>query len=171
MIRVKDLKSADVRYFDLEHNGMELTQPVSKVILLNRGDTYINLLNPGEIAPIYGRVENTTNVYGADGYFGTKITLLSGECKSGEAWLINNTDFSEVFPTEFVSIEEIENYVLESSQFYHNRAELIERRLNKKRLSSVKRVDLLCTQLSDEKKKAEMDSFFEERGCEKVYFK
>ena len=44
MIKVKDIKLADVRYFDREHNGLEFTDAVSRVILLNRGDTYINLL-------------------------------------------------------------------------------------------------------------------------------
>ena len=41
MIKVKDLTVADVRYFDQAHNGLEYTEPVSRVVLLNRGDTYI----------------------------------------------------------------------------------------------------------------------------------
>ena len=38
MIKVKDLKIADVRYFDKVHNGLEFTDPVSRVVLLNRGE-------------------------------------------------------------------------------------------------------------------------------------
>ena len=45
IIKTENLKLAEVRYFDVERNGLEFTPPLSHVVLLNRGDTYVSLLN------------------------------------------------------------------------------------------------------------------------------
>ena len=172
MINVKDLKVADVRYYDVEHNGMEWTKPLSKVVLLNRGDTYINVLNPGEFAPIYRRVPRTSNAYGNEGYFGTKIEQVCGEERTGEAWLLSDVDFKRIFYGEYVTIKDIEDYVLRSPDYYHNRAEVIEMRLlHQGRLSNRDIVAMVDTKVKDEHSKAEMDNFFAERGVKKVYSK
>lgn len=171
MIRVKDLKVADVRFFDKEHNGMEYTQPLSKVVLLNRGDTYINLLNPGEIAPIYRRVENTTNAYSTEDYFGTKIEHVCGEEVTGEAWLLTDADFRAIFHTDYVDLKVVEDYVLRSCDYYHNRSELIEGRLKRGGLNTREIMLMVNTKVEDEKRRAEMDAFFSERGVKKVYTK
>ena len=171
MIKVKDLKVADVRYFDMAHNGIEYAEPVSRVVLLNRGDTYINLLNPGEIAPIYRRIPNTTNAYSTEDYFGTKIEHVCGEEVTGEAWLLADVDFSRIFASDEVSLKEVEDYVLRSTFYYHNRAEIIENRLHQKRPNKREIMLMVDTQVEDEKKKAEMDKFFAERGVQKVYTK
>lgn len=171
MIKVKDLTVADVRFFDKEHNGLEYTDAVSRVVLLNRGDTYINVLNPGEMAPIYRRIPNTTNAYSTEDYFGTKIEHVCGEEVTGEAWLLVDVDFKRVFHKDEVSMEEVENYVLGSCYYFHNRAELIERRLNQGRLSTRDIMLLVDTQVKDKHSKEEMDSFFAERGVQKVYSK
>ena len=171
MINVKDLKVADVRYFDKENNGLEFVDAVSRVVILNRGDTYINLLNPGEIAPIYRRIPDTTNPFSTEDYFGTKIEHVCGEESSGEAWLLDDVDFRSVFHKDEVTIDEVENYVLRSSYYYHNRAELIERRLNQGRLSTHDIVRLINTKVKDKEHKAKMDEFFDARGVHKVYLK
>ena len=173
MIKVKDLTVADVRYFDQAHNGLEYTEPVSRVVLLNRGDTYINLLNPGEIAPIYRRVPNTTNPHSTEDYFGTKIEHVCGEEVTGEAWLLADVDFKRIFHDDEVTVEDVEDYVLRSCSYYHNRAELIERRLQKcrSRLSNRDVMLLVDTKVKDEHSRAKMDGFFAERGVQKVYSK
>ena len=66
MIKTENIKLAEVRYFDVENNGLEYTPPLSHVILLNRGDTYISLLNCGDFAPIYKRVKHTSKIYNED---------------------------------------------------------------------------------------------------------
>ena len=171
MIKVKDLCVADVRYFDEKHNGMEYTDPVSRVILLKRGDTYINLLNPGEIAPIYRRVPNTTNALGTEDYFGTKIQHVCGDEVTGEAWLLASVDFNRIFADEEVTIEDVEDYVLRTNYYYHNREELIERRIHRMRQNSRDVMSLIEKKLDDEKKRAKMVEFFAERGVHKVYTK
>jgi hypothetical protein len=173
MINVKDLKVADVRYFDTARNGLEFVAPVSRVVLLNRGDTYINLLNPGEIAPIYRRIPNTTNPYSTEDYFGTKIEHVCGEEKTGEAWLLADVDFKSIFHGDVVTIEDVEDYVLRSSSYFHNRAEVIERRLqsHRSKLSNRDIVLLIDTKVKDGHSKEAMDKFFAERGVQKVYTK
>lgn len=171
MINVKDLKVADVRYFDKEHNGLEYAEPVSRVVLLNRGDTYINLLCPGEIASLYRRIPNTTNPLSTEDYFGTKIEHVCGEEETGEAWLLTDVDFKSIFHRDEVTIEDVEDYVLRSCYYYHNRAELIERRLNRSKLSTRDIMLLIDTKVKDKEGKAKMDEFFAARGVQKVYSK
>lgn len=171
MIKVKDIKIADVRYFDREHNGLEFTDAVSRVILLNRGDTYINLLNPGEIAPIYRRIPNTTNPFSTEDYFGTKIEHVCGEERTGEAWLLADVDLKSVFHKDEVTMDEVEAYVLRSCYYYHNRAELIERKLNQGKLSTRDIMLLVDTKVKDKKSETAMREFFAERGVYKVYTK
>ena len=169
MINTKDLKIAAIRYYDDEHNGMEFTDPVSHVVLLNRGDTYINLLNPGEVCPIWVRVPNTTNAIGSsDEYIGTKIDIVQGDIQSGEAWLIDDTDMSSCFGKENVSLRDVENYVISSSDYFHNRAELIQDRLRRERMSYRQRRELIKIKEHDGVKFGEMEAFFEERGVQKV---
>ncbi len=171
MIKVKDIKLADVRYFDKVHNGLEFTDPVSRVVLLNRGDTYINLLNPGEIAPVYRRIPNTTNPFSTEDYFGTKIEHVCGNEATGEAWLLADVDLRSVFHKDEVTLDEVEDYVLRSCYYYHNRAELIESRLNRGKLSTRDIMLLVDTKVKDAHSKVEMDKFFAERGVQKVYSK
>ena len=171
MINVKDLTVADVRYFDQAHNGLEYTEPVSRVVLLNRGDTYINLLNPGEIAPIYRRIPNTTNAYSTEDYFGTKIQHVCGVERTGEAWLLEDVDFSLVFHENEVTIEDVEDYVLRSNYYYHNREELIERRLCRGKPSKSDVAAMVSKKVEDEQKRAKMNDFFAARGVVKVYSK
>ena len=171
MINVKDLKVADVRYFDEAHNGLEYTEPVSRVILLNRGDTYINLLNPGEIAPIYRRIPNTTNPLSTEDYFGTKIEYVSGVEATGEAWLLSDVDFRCVFRRDEVTLEDIEDYVLRSTYYYHNREELIDRRLKRGKISKHDIMTMVDTKARDSKSREKMCEFFAARGVYKVYTK
>lgn len=168
-IKTRDLREAAVRHFDVANNGLEYTLPLSRVILLNRGDTLINVLNPGEIAPIYYRVPNTTNYSGSmDDYFGSKVDLEQGKTKDGEAWLLEDTDFRLIFGEEEVSLREIEDYVINSNNFYHNRAELIKNRLQHERVSLKDKRRYAEILVRDEVSQGEMDSFFAERGIYKV---
>lgn len=169
MINTKDLKLAAVRYYDNEHNGMEFTDPISHVVLFNRGDTYINLLNPGEICPVWTRVPNTTNVIGSsDEYIGTKVDIVHGDIQSGEAWLIDDTDMSSCFGREVVSLRDVENYVIFSCDYFHNRVEIIQDRLRREKMSPIRKRELIRIKEHDRVKFGEMETFFKERGVQKV---
>lgn len=171
MINTKELKVAAVRYFDKDKNGLELTDSVSHVILLNRGTTYISLFSPGELAPIYKRLPCTSNECGFGDSYGTKIKLVSGEVQTGEAWLLTDTDFYSVFGKGLVSLRDVEDYVIGSSDYFHDRADIISQRLSSERVPSRDRKQMLKTVQQDEINKGKMDSFFKERGVQKVNVK
>lgn len=169
VIKTKDLKLAHVRYYDGEHRGLECSDPLSNVILVKVGENlFDNLLNPGEIFPVYRRVVGTFNQYSTDGYYGTKIKLVSGELTPGEAWLLTATNFESVFGRESIDINDIEKYVVNSPLYFKDRVTIIERKLAYEKLSRRERKRLTTIIKSDLKKKEVMDSFFAEREKTKV---
>lgn len=169
-----DLKVAAIRHFDVEHNGLEYTEPLGFKILLKRGDTYINVLNIGEVAPIYTSVPYTTNKRSdqgdavGEGYFGTKVDLVLGEVQDGEAWLLTNRSVGfEIGKTE-ATLRDIEDYVLRSDDYYPDRASVISDRLQNERLSRSKRKALIDIMEKDWESANKMQEFFAERGIQKV---
>lgn len=165
-VNTKDLSVAEVRYYDKEKNGLEYTSPLSYVILLNRGDTYVNLFNCGDFAPVYTRIKNVSNRFkDSDEFFGTKINLVCGEVQSGEAWLISDVNFSEVFGMEEVDVDDIENYVIESDLFFKDRLEIIKT-LQKRYV--LPEVSVRSVLEKDQKSLDEMNAFFAEREKQKV---
>ena len=164
-INTKDLKLAEVRYFNVERNGLELTPPLSHVVLLNRGDTYINLLNCGELQPIYKRDKYKTNIYSDEEYIGTKIDLVCGNVQDGEAWLLNDTDFVQYFGCEEVEMTDIEHYVLQSNLFFKDRIELATTVMHRHGLPFLSIKNIVK---KDEKCHEEMRRFFAERELQKV---
>lgn len=171
IINTKELKIAAVRYFDKDKNGLELTDPISHVVLLNRGATYISLFSPGELAPIYKRLPCTANKCGLEDSYGTKIKLVSGEVQTGEAWLLTDTDFYSVFGKGLVSLRDVEDYVIESGDYFHDRADIIRQRISSERLPIRDKKRLLKIVQQDEINKGNMDSFFKERGVQKLNVK
>ena len=165
-VNTKDLRLAEVRYYDAAHNGLEYTKPLANVVLLNRGDTYISLLNPGDIAPIYKRVENTTNILGTEDYFGTKIEQVSGDSTSGEAWLLADADFTRIFGKEQVEIREVEDYVLRSNLFFKDRPALAADRAKSSAISAIRMRRIIE---DDQVSLNSMLLFFAEREEQKVY--
>ena len=164
-IKTKDLKLAEVRYFDKENNGLELTPPLSYVVLLNRGDTYISLLNPGEFYPVYKRVKHKSNVYSEDEYIGTKVELMCGEVCNGEAWLLNDVDFNKHFGCEEVDMDTVYDYVITSSLFFKDRLELAKNYANRHGLPFFTIRNIVK---KDQKSIDDMNAFFAEREKQKV---
>lgn len=172
--KTEDLRIAAVRHFDIEHNGLEYTEPLGLKVLLQRGDTYINVLNIGEIAPIYMRVPYTTNKccvqseLGVDDYFGTKVDLVSGEVQEGEAWLLTDRSVAFEMGKKEVTLRDVEDYVLRSSEYYPDRASIIHDRLQNGRLSFGERKTLIRTMNKDWESNNKVSEFFAERGIQKV---
>lgn len=170
----RDLKVAAIRHFDVEHNGLEYTDPLGYKILLKRGDTYINVLNIGEIAPIYTRVPYTTNKHRfqgdalEDSYFGTKIDLVAGVEQEGEAWLLTHKDLAFEMGKSEVSLRDVEAYVLASSDFYPDRTSIVQDRLENEKLSFSDRRTLVKIMNRDWESNNKMQEFFAERGIQKV---
>ena len=84
------LHLAEVKYFDIKHNGIELTDPAALVIIYGEEGQYINPLCHYEEFPTFKRT-NIPNYNGStDEYFGTKVVQLTEECSTGPCWLIRD---------------------------------------------------------------------------------
>ena len=75
LISTDKLSLAKVKYFDVKHNGVEVTGEDPYVFLLNINNTYINLFDPVENLPVYDRLPySNTTMSGVD--FGSKRWTL-----------------------------------------------------------------------------------------------
>ena len=129
--RKDSLKLAELKYYDHKHNGIEVSDPLSYIVLVQVGDRYFNALDPIEELPTFERVHGTTNSYGDD-YFGTKVRLLTDGCSTGPCWLITNErDLSREFYGDEVSKRQIEDYILLSPLFFKDRIDIARERLSR----------------------------------------
>lgn len=161
---------AEVKWFDSVNNGLEITEePISHVILYNKDDRYFNVLNPDERLPLYKRVPSSTIFFGKEYYIG--IDLVSGEVADGPSWLLTDIDLSKSFSsTSSVSLPEIENYVINSPLFFHDRKPFFESMVKDKNngASPIERMRWKSLIASDTSKLAKMHSFFEGNGLQIV---
>ena len=124
ILETKNLKLAQVRYFDTKHNGVEIPEMKGYAFLYRLGDHYINYLNPYEELPVYDRVPYTNTT--RDGIeFGTKIVLAQGECKDGLCYVIDNIGVDNIFGMETIPSEQLEEFVLKSELFFVDRVRIL----------------------------------------------
>lgn len=129
--RKDSLKLAELKYYDHKHNGIEVSEPLSYIVLVQIGDRYFNALDPIEELPTFERVPGTTNSYDDD-YFGTKVRLITDGCSTGPCWLISTDyDIQKKFEGEEVSKRELEDYVLTSPLYFKDRIDIAKDRLSK----------------------------------------
>ena len=92
----KKLHLAEIKYFDIKRNGIELTDPASMVIIYGDEGNYLNPLCHCEEFPTFKR-SRVPNYNGrSDEYFGTKVIQLTEECSTGPCWLIRDKDDFEI---------------------------------------------------------------------------
>jgi len=116
-INTKDLRIAQVRYFDTMHNGVEVPLMEAYAFLLKTENCYVNILDPEKDYPVYDRVpySNTTR----DGIdFGTKIILVSGECEDGLCYVIEKVSVKDILKVEEVTRKELEIMAEKSKLFF-----------------------------------------------------
>ena len=154
----KNLHLAELKYFDMQHNGVEVSDEVSFVILYGREGYFCNALDQIQELPTFERVPGTTNSYGDD-YFGTKIRQLTDECSTGPCWLLCEKDIQKDFPDDVVSLRELEDYVLASPLFFRDRLDVArERLLNFEQPFRMTRIIR-----ADKPREKEIEGFFRER--------
>lgn len=159
-INTKDLRLAQIRYFETAHNGVEIPEIKAYAFLRKIGENYINVLNPEEVYPVYDRVPygNTTR----DGIdYGTKIIRVSGEEEDGPCYVVEKLDMDHVFETQNLTKEQIEKIVLISDLFFIDRPKLLRR----------KGAFFLHKKLREDEKKKEMFLKYLNSKEEKVYQK
>ena len=159
------IKMVDLRYY-VDGKGIELGDTLSKGVLVDFGNgRYVNPFCISDIYPIFKRdfSSNTT----VDGHsFGTRVCHVSNKLVTGPCWILDNKDFSEVIGKSEISLEDLENYILISNEFYKDRIRIAEKRLFKGK----KKRKMMRMIAHDEELLAEMERFFVERehGIQKV---
>ena len=126
-INTEKLKIAEIRYFDTKYNGVEIPPINAYAFLYQFGNQYRNIFKLEEELPVYDRVpySNTTR----DGLdYGTKIVLVSGECKDGPCYVMEKLDMKSVFGKDKITMEQLEDYVLKSKYFFIDREDIRKKR-------------------------------------------
>ena len=129
-INTKDLKIAQVRYFDASHNGV-LVPHLEAYVILQRitENQYVNVFHPEVEYPVYERIpySNTTK----DGWeFGTMIMQVSGKSEDGLCYVMLATPVQDVLGVEQVTMEELEEVVLRWKEFFIDRIDLLKKQKN-----------------------------------------
>ena len=159
-IKTNRIKLADLRFFDAEHNGIELSDSLSKGILVDvdGNGNYSNLFCLGEAYPVFKRAP-ISNVTSGGLSYGTKVYHVSNELVTGPCWVLTSCDFAKFFKNSEVSLETLENYVLAAEEFFKDRISIAE-----KRISNGKNIAKMSGIIKkDEEARNLMNDFFGER--------
>lgn len=161
-IKTKDLQTVGIRYFNEKENGIELSRNLGYAFLVKVGEgLYVNPFNPLEMYPVFERLPYA-NVTRDGEEFGNKVALISGEAKTGPCYLNVAGVGSNIFSRDTVTIDELENFMLDSSFYFVDRYDVAASRVLKNPIKMRKIMK------KDEESRAEMLKFFEDRDVQKV---
>lgn len=164
-LQAEKIHLVELRYFDSEHNGIEVSKPLSYGFLLELNDVgqkYLNIFDFEESYPVYKRVPYGNTL--ADGTsYGTKVVLDDGEEKDGPCWVLTGQTGSDIFKRKYMMANQLEDYMLKSSEYFKDRIKIARERRSEfdhpLEMSKIIRRDKVL--------KKEMDEFFEERAKKK----
>lgn len=158
-IKTDRIKLSDLGYY-VRDKGVEHGDSLSKVILVDfdGNGSYVNPFCIEEAYPVFKRAPYSNETPSGVTY-GTKLFPVSEDLVTGPCWGLCSDDFSETFGKEQVSLEELEDWVLSSSDFYKDRIAIAKRRLKS---SPFKRNRILR---NDQPLVDAMNEFFSGREC------
>ena len=116
---------AQLKYFDEEHNGIEVNDIDAYAFLYEINGVYINPFDVFETLPVYKRVpySNTTRD-GED--FGSKIVLKQGESKDGPCYVIGFVEFKDLFGRDEIDEEVLKRFIITSGRFFVDRLSIMK---------------------------------------------
>ena len=124
-VDVSRIKLAQLRKYDARRKASEIPDKKAYAVMVEVNGTYVNVLNPLEELPVYGRTPYANTTRDGMHEFGNKIVLLNGEEKDGPCYILETTDMEHELHKEKVTIKDIENYVLNSKLFFVDRIKLL----------------------------------------------
>lgn len=164
-IKTDRVRLADLRYYDANHGGIELTNGYSRGILIDltgRGH-YENLFCLGETYPVFKRAPFANCTSDGDEY-GTKVFHVSNELVTGPCWVLSDINLGQILEKNEVSVSELEDYILASNHFFKDRASIASRRA-KKSVGQFFKMQRIIN--DDQLMQNMMDEFFSQRMGEK----
>ncbi len=160
VIKVKNLRLAALKYYKVG-KGVELTDPVGYVILEKFGENlYVNPIEIAEEYPTFERLPYANVTKDGEDY-GSKLRLVNDIDKDGPCWVLFKGDLRDSFGKDVISEEELENYILNSADYFPDRLSIAKERLEIR--PSIKLFRII---LNDTKSAKRVNSFFEERGVQ-----
>lgn len=163
-LKTEDLRLARVKYFDIEHNGAELTDVEAYAFLQKVGDKYVNVFDLTEDMPVLDR-SIYPNVMRNGEEFGNRLIHVCGHLTDGPCYVIEPVNVRALFGYDLIGSNELKEYVLRSESFFVDRLNLI------KGEKSVRRLGMLSTVKSDEAKMAELKEYIASHEKAKQYVK
>lgn len=159
-ISTKNIRAVGLRYFSEEDNGIELSKNLGYAFLVKVGeDFYINPFNPLEGYPLFERVPySNVTIYGEE--FGSKVSLVCGEEKTGPCYITLADDATQIFKKDTVTVGEVEDLILRSPYYFMDRHDIALSRYRQHPLKMQKILNF------DEAPHAEMVDFFEKRSVQ-----
>lgn len=126
MINVDRIRIAKVRYYDNKRKGVEVTSLDANAILIKIDGEYKNIFDEKMMElPVFSRTLYSNTTENGDD-FGTKLIHLSGELKTGLCYILDKGNMLKEFGKPEVSISDIENYIINSKDFYIDRESIIK---------------------------------------------
>lgn len=156
-IKLKDLKLAEMRYYDKKNNGVEVGEAVSYVFLVKVKDIYVNPFNPLERYPIFKRAPYANVTANGDDY-GSKLWLVDGDDCSGPCYILFGDELKKEFSEDSLSLTDLENCILSSDKFFKDRREIALRKFKSQPFKMYKLLK------RDEIKQDSLIHFFESRN-------
>ncbi len=156
------MRIGELRYYSKENKGVEVSAPLSYGMFMFLGGQWVNIFDVADDSSIFVRSRCYGNIT-ADGFeYGSKLQLVSDadKEKTGPCWILGDTSFAKVIGREEVRLGEIEDYILNSSDYYKDRMEIARQRLHL--LDSP--IKMLGIIRRDKKDSEKMDEFFAERS-------
>lgn len=153
----KDLRLAEIKYFNEEAKGIELTEPIGYVILEKlRDDLYANPFDISDFTPVFERLpySNTTR-NGVE--YGSKVRLVINKAESGPCYVLTNINLGDCFDREEIEGKDLEDYILKSGYYFPDRKNIAVKRFKKHP------IEMFKVLLNDEKQAEKFSDFFEER--------
>ena len=129
-VNLSNLKLAVLKYFSDEHNGVELTEPLSYVVLRKgKNQKYTNIFEIFDIyddIPVFERVPYSNTTYDGED-FGSKLRIVQGEeyLSSGPCYILLQEDLSSYFGKDSINMLELEEFMVNSKYYFKDRKELI----------------------------------------------
>ena len=164
-ISSKCIKLVDLKYY-VDGCGVEHGESLSKGILVDFGNgRYVNPFCIYDSYPIFERSHSSNTTF--DGHsFGTRVCHVANKLVTGPCWVLDNKDFSKEIGKDEISLDDLENFILTSNDFYKDRIRIAEKRMYKGK----KKHKMMRVIAHDEELLAEMERFFIERehGIQKV---
>lgn len=164
LLRTDRLRLARVKYYDMEHNGAELSPMDAYAFLENVKGNYVNVFDPTDGLPVLDR-SMYANVTKDGEDYGNLLVHVSGTLDDGPCYVMDLISVRKMMGIDVITLEQLKQYVLMSKCFFVDRMGLIKGEKPSRRLA------FLPTLVRDQKRMDEFKQYMDDHESLKRYVK